>query len=229
MTVREGPRPRRRAPELAGRRVDLWAPMGSLPRRFRRTLADFRAAGGYLKPDPGRVAHWRAWLGDGPPAVGVSWRSGKVSGDRRRQYPPQSEWIPLLQTPGVRIVNLQYGDCAEELATFGQRCGRPILEPPGIDLREDIDDLAALCAALDLVVSVSNATGALAGACGAKVALIAGPAAWPRLGTDRMPWYPQARVLLAARLRRLEPRDGAGHHPGFPTGPGLESAPGRNP
>ncbi|HLZ76054.1 MAG TPA: tetratricopeptide repeat protein [Phenylobacterium sp.] len=198
-TGRLGPRNLRSAPDVAAPRgVDLWAPMGSLPRRFRPSLRDFPAAHGYLRPDPRRVAHWRAWLGDGPAAVGVTWRSGKLAGDRRRQYPPLSLWAPLLRTPGLRFVNLQYGDCADELADLAARAGTPILEPPGLDLRDDLEGLAALTVALDLTLVVSNATAALAGACGAPLAVIGGPANWTRLGTDAYPWYPQAQAFNTA-------------------------------
>lgn len=197
-TDRAGRRPRRTAPGLASQpMIDLWAPMGSLPQRFRPTTNDFPPAWGYLRPDPQRVAHWSAWLGSGPPAIGVTWRSGKMAGDRRRQYPPPPLWAPILSTPGVRFVNLQYGDCDEELAEFRAAAGRAILEPPGLDLHNDIDDLAALCVALDLVLGVSNATAALAGACGAPAALIGGPANWTRLGAPGYPWYPSARALVA--------------------------------
>jgi Flp pilus assembly protein TadD len=198
VTDRVGTRRRRRAPE-APRSVQLWAPMGSLGRRFRRRLADFPATVGYLRPDPARVARWRDWLGDGPPAVGVTWRSGKVGGDRRRLYPPADAWAPLLRTRGVRIVNLQYGDADDELAAFRAATGVEILQPPGLDLRDQLDDLAALCLALDLVVAVGNATAALAGACGAPLALVSPRAAWTSLGTDACPWYPQARVLSPPR------------------------------
>jgi hypothetical protein len=35
----------------------------------------------------------------------------------------------------------------------------------------------------------------LAGACGAPIWMITAPKVWTRLGTDRYPWYPQARVF----------------------------------
>jgi tetratricopeptide (TPR) repeat protein len=175
--------------------IELWAPMGSLPARFRRSLAEFADRGGYLTPDPQRVAHWAAWLGSGPPAVGLTWRSGKLAGDRRRQYPPKELWTPLLRTPGVRFVNLQYGDCADELAQFRARSGAEILEPPGLDLREDLEGLAALTAALSFTVAVSNATAALAGACGAPLGVIGGPANWTHLGAEGYPWYPTAEAF----------------------------------
>lgn len=197
-TARDGLRPRRTAPQAPA--ADLWAPLASLCREFRRSLDAFPPAGGYLTPDPARVAHWRDWLGQGPPAVGLTWRSGKLLGDRRRHYPPIEAWAPVLAVPGVRFVNLQYGDCAPELAALADLAGRPILQAPGLDLREDIDDLAALTVALDLTVAVANATGALAGACGARLVLIGAPWAWPRLGSAGYPWYPQAAALAPPAL-----------------------------
>ena len=72
--------------------------------------------------------------------------------------------------------------------------------PPGIDLKNDLDDLAALTCALDLVVGQANATTNIAAACGAPTWLISTPGAWPKLGTDRYPWYPQVRVFIPPRL-----------------------------
>lgn len=186
----------RTAPNVAEPRgIELWTPMGSLPARFRRSLTDFPDRGGYLKPDPERVAHWAAWLGAGPPAVGLTWRSGKLAGDRRRQYPPQDLWALLLRTPGVRFVNLQYGDCADELVRFRAASGAEILQPPGLDLRDDLEGLAALTAALSFTVAVSNATAALAGACGSPLGVIGGPANWTHLGAQAYPWYPAAEAF----------------------------------
>ena len=74
-TEARGGKLRRSAPDLSDPRgIELWAPLGSLPRRFRQRPQDFPAAPAPLRPAPARRAHWRAWLGAGPPAVGVSWR-----------------------------------------------------------------------------------------------------------------------------------------------------------
>jgi ADP-heptose:LPS heptosyltransferase len=74
-----------------------------------------------------------------------------------------------------------------------------IWSPPGIDLKHDLDDVAALSSAMDLVLGFSNATLNIAAACGAPAWLITTPGAWPRLGTeDRYPWYPQVRVFAPA-------------------------------
>jgi len=177
--------------------VDLYAPMGSLLRGFRRSAEDFPDRERFLLADPERVAYWREQLGAaGPgPKVGLLWKSALKRNTRQRYFSPFEAWAPVLAQPGVAFVNLQYGDCAEELAWVKRELGVEVWQPPGIDLKQDLDDVAALGCALDLVVGFSNASFNLAAACGAASWLISTPAAWTLLGTDRYPWYPQARVF----------------------------------
>lgn len=186
----------RGAPEVDQETVDLWAPLASLLGRFRPTVASYPSRSGYLVPDPARVDHWRALLSALPgPKVGLLWKSLKLEGARLKQYSPFDQWRSVLETPGVTFVNLQYGDCAAELAQARAELGLEIWQPPGIDLKQDLDDVAALCCAMDVIVGPANATSSLAGACGAPLWMISTPGAWPRLGTDAYPWYPQARVF----------------------------------
>jgi Tfp pilus assembly protein PilF len=176
--------------------IDLWAPLASPLRRFRPTVASFPDRRSFMTPDPTRVAHWRAILAALPGRkVGILWKSLKLDGARLREFSPFERWRGVLATPGVTFVNLQYGDCEAEIEQAREMFGVNIWRPPGIDLKMDLDDLAALCVALDLVLGPANATSNIAGACGATVWLISTPVAWPRLGTDRYPWYPATRVF----------------------------------
>jgi tetratricopeptide (TPR) repeat protein len=177
--------------------VDLWTPIGSLLREFRRTVEDFPAREGWMTADPERVAYWREAVEAAGPGkkVGLLWKSGIAKNARHRYFSPFAQWAPVLATPGVQFVNLQYGDCAEELALARQELGVEIWQPPGLDLKQDLDEVAALCCAMDLVAGFSNATLNIAAACGAPTWLVSTPAAWTRLGTDRYPWYPQARLF----------------------------------
>jgi tetratricopeptide (TPR) repeat protein len=177
--------------------IDLWAPLASPLRRFRRTLEDYPDRRAVLAPDPVRVAHWRAQLAGigGGPKVGVLWKSLKLEGARARYFSPFHQWAPVLGTPGAAFVNMQYGDCAEEIAQARAELGVEIWQPPGIDLKNDLDDVAALSCALDLLVGPANATSNIAAACGAPVWIISTPGAWPKLGTRRYPWYPSVRVF----------------------------------
>ena len=178
--------------------IDLWAPLASPLGRFRPAVDSFPSRPGYLKPDPARIAHWRAVLAEAPPGpkVGILWKSMSRNGARHRYFSPFEMWAPVLATPGISFINLQYGDCAAELEAAREQLGVEIWQPPGIDLKDDLDDVAALTCALDLTLGFANATLNLAGACGAPTWLVSTPGSWPRLGTDRYPWYPQARVFL---------------------------------
>jgi Flp pilus assembly protein TadD len=180
--------------ELA--KIDLWAPLGSLLRGFRNRVEAYPETAGYLTADPVLVAHWREVLKTAPagPKVGLLWKSMTAKGARHRWFSPFALWEPVLRTPGICLVNLQYGDCESELA-YAKSQGIDIWVPPGIDLKQDLDDVAALTCALDLTVGFSNASLNLAGACGAPVWLVTPQACWTQLGTDRYPWYPQARVF----------------------------------
>lgn len=128
--------------------------------------------------------------------MGLLWKSNIINGGRHRFFSPFEQWAPVLRAPGATMVNLQYGDCAAELEQARRDFGVEIWNPPGIDLKQDLDDVAALCGALDLVIGFSNATLNIAAACGAPTWLITAPAAWTRLGTDRYPWYPQVRSFV---------------------------------
>ncbi|WP_421931921.1 tetratricopeptide repeat protein [Phenylobacterium sp.] len=194
---------------LSGRmdEIDLWTPIGSALRQFRRSVDDFPVRDRYMIADPVRVAHWREVLKTAPAGkkVGLLWKSAIASAGRHRYFSPFEQWAPILATPGVCFVNLQYGDCSEEIEQARRDFGVEIWTPPGIDLKQDLDDLAALSCALDLVVGFANATSNIAAACGAPCWMVSTPGAWPRVGTDRYPWYPQMRVFQPPAFREWEP------------------------
>jgi tetratricopeptide (TPR) repeat protein len=184
------------APFVDWTTIDLWTPLGSLLSTFRATTESFPKAPAFLVADPERVAHWRQALASTPGRkVGLLWKSLNLQADRGRQFSPFEQWRPILETPGITFVNLQYGDCEAEIAQAREEFGVDIWQPPEIDLKYDLDDVAALCCAMDLVIGFSNATFNLAGACGAPVWLLTGKAPWTRLGAEDYPWYPQARCF----------------------------------
>lgn len=188
-----------------GSEVDLWVPMASLFRRFRTHIDAFPKEAGLLKPDPERVAHWRRVLDErGPgPHVGLLWKGLNRAGSRHRAYSAFDLWEPVLKSAGVQFVNLQYGDATAELEEAKAR-GLDLWTPPGIDLKAHLDDLAALCAALDVVVGPSTATTNIAAAVGTRVWISAGTGWWTRFGTDHAPCYPSMRVFHASQADHWE-------------------------
>jgi ADP-heptose:LPS heptosyltransferase len=70
---------------------------------------------------------------------------------------------------------------------------------PDLDLYNDLEGLAALCAACDLVITVSNVTAHVAGALGCPVWLLAPKASGKHWywfsGRADSPWYASMRIF----------------------------------
>lgn len=178
-------------------RIDHWAPFGSTLQYRRASIDAFDGKPPLFKADPQRVQHWRSRLaGLGPgPYVGLSWKSLVMSGKRAKFYTPIGDWAPVLKSPGVKFINLQYGDCAADLAEAEKTFGVTIHDFTDLDIKNNLDDNAALCSALDLVISSPNAAAQIAGSVGTETWFVATGEFWPQLGTDRVPWYPRTRVF----------------------------------
>lgn len=180
-------------------RIDVQVAMGSMPRFLRRSLDSFPQRAGFLVADPVWKEQWRArvaLLGPGL-KVGICWRSGKVSGERHRHYSELAEWGEIFAVPGVHFINLQYGECADELRDARERFGVEITVFDDLNLRDQIDQTSALMAGLDLVISAPTVVLQTAGAQGvASFAINSESKPWNALGrTDFMPWYPNTRLF----------------------------------
>lgn len=176
--------------------IDLWAPLGETLREFRRTIDAYPNRPGFMTADPARVRHWQGVLDSLPgQKVGLLWTSMVIDSTRHRHFAPFEKWEPVLRTPGVSFVNLQYGNQSESIARARSEFGVEIHQPQGIDLKNDLDDVAALGCALDLTIGFSNASFNLAAACGAPSWLLTSADTWSRLGADHYPWYSQVRMF----------------------------------
>ncbi len=179
--------------------IDAQISMDLVPSIVRNRFIDFPDGNNaYLKPDPERVQYWTqqlAALGDGL-KVGVCWRSGVVKGGRNLQYSALDEWEEILKIPHVQFINLQYDECQEELSNVAELLGIKIMHFTEIDLKNDLDDAAALSCSMDLVISAPTATAELSAAVGVPVWRLDGASAsWAKLGTDCMPWHSNIRVF----------------------------------
>jgi tetratricopeptide (TPR) repeat protein len=198
---------------------DYQAPIASLARHRRRSLAEFPRHAGYLHADPGRTEAWAARLASlgGGLKVGISWRGGSPGTRERMRSVPLEAWLPVLRGTRAVFVSLQYTDCAAELADMRARHGvAPHHWQEAID---DYEETAALTGALDMVITVCTSLVHLAGAL-AKPAWVLVPAlaGWRYASPDgRMPWYPSVRLLRQSRIgdwagvmrRAAEDLDGA--------------------
>jgi len=186
---------------LANGEPDFFTPMGTALQFFRKRIEDFPGRA-FLVPDAARVADFRTRLramGEGP-FVGICWRSMMRDTKRQKYFSPLDAWAPVLQTPGVNFVNVQYGDCREELARACVQNAIAIAAFDDLDLKKDIEGAAALSAALDLVISAPTAAAATAAGVGTEVWFLTAGRTWPQLGTDRYPWYAKTKVLCPEKF-----------------------------
>jgi tetratricopeptide (TPR) repeat protein len=195
-----------RGPLHAGH-VDAQAPLGGLGQILRPNLeACPNRPHGYLIADAARASELRARLAaDGRAMIGLSWISrAPASGEAKSAR--LADFAALLRLPGCRFVDLQYGDTAEERMAVRKTVDAEVERIEAIDNTNDIDGLAALITACDLVVTVSNTTAHLAGALGTPTWVMV-PYGFARMWywhRDRpdSPWYPRLRVR---RQRRAQP------------------------
>lgn len=176
-------------------KADAWVPMAALLAVYRADISAFPDRDGYLTPDPEKVARWKRELEDLGPGfkVGLHWKSLILTGVRARYFSSFERWKPVLTVPGCVMVNLQCGDVSEDLAA-AEAAGVRIWTPP-MNLKDDLDDLAAISCALDLVIGPGIAGTNIAAAAGARTWLIHAPDDWHLLGTDRYPFYPRVRTF----------------------------------
>ncbi len=197
-----------RAPALATRHkgIQLQTASGSLGEFLRTDFASFPKRERLLEPDRVRAETLRNDLLANSKTmpkllVGISWISNTPMAAAQKST-RLAEWAPILKHSNVCFVDLQYGDTAAERADAERSLGVRIVHPASVDLTKDLDGVAALTIACDLVISVSNTTVHLAGAVGAPVwALVPPPAVQPWYwftGREDSPWYDSVRLFRPA-------------------------------
>jgi len=146
--------------ELRTRAFDFHCSVLDAGRWLRRSLGAFPNRTGVLKPDLDKAAALRRrYLADAPDnrLVGLSWRSSNPGMGHQKSI-ALAAYLPLLQTPGLTFVNLQYGEVKTEIEAFRDRHGVHVQNDSTIDSLRDLDSFAAQVSAMDVVVSVSNTT-----------------------------------------------------------------------
>ena len=134
---------------------DFHLPMASLYRHFIPEITRSPKPDAFLMPDPVRVKFWKdslSFLGGGP-YVGISWKSSLMGAERSKHFSSLSEWSSLLTLPNINFINLQYADAADGLLQIQNEFGVKVHNFDDLDQYNDLDNVAALSAALDCVVS----------------------------------------------------------------------------
>jgi Flp pilus assembly protein TadD len=176
---------------------DYHCPLLSLPLAFGTTLCSIPCERQYLTPDPEKVLFWRNRLGKkSKPRIGLAWAgSPKHRNDRNRSL--SFDFLAPLLEHDCDFISLQlalrdtdriYFASGAKVAHFG-------------DTLTDFSETAALCACLDLVITVDTSIAHLSGALGQTTwTLLPHIPDWRWLlgGTDS-PWYPTMKLYRQPR------------------------------
>ena len=180
---------------------------GSLPFLFRRSRESFsRQPRALLSPLPDRLAHYRQRLSESGAGrtIALSWRSSRRDWLGPEKSSTLIDLLPLLRTEGVQFVDVQYGDTAAERGEAAAR-GARLRRFDDVDYFNDLEELLAIIAACDLLITTSNVNAHLAGALGTPTWLLY-PADrapfhyWAHGGSGRSPWYPSVQIVTAPDL-----------------------------
>jgi hypothetical protein len=177
---------------------DYECPLMSLPLALGTTPDNIPQATAYLAADPTKVAEWRARLSAAAGIrIGVAWRGNALHAhDRRRSVPLQLllEHLP----PEHRYVSLQRELSAEETQ---QLRGQPWMIEHTAEMH-DFSDVAALCACLDLVISIDTSFAHLSAGLGRPTWILLPYSANWRWLLDRedSPWYRSAVLLRQTKV-----------------------------
>jgi Flp pilus assembly protein TadD len=183
---------------------DCYIDLASLPFIFNDNHQHPVAPGGFLTPDQEKVTEWRERLSTmaaGRPVVGLFWRSGLITPARAKFYPVIERWGPVLTLDDVCFVSLQFDDDQNDIETARDLFNTSIVKLEGMDLRNDLDQLAALCRALDGVVAPSTTTANLASAVGTRTVIVDRTRSWPPMIGDN-------EAILSASERVFPPEQG---------------------
>lgn len=160
-------------PETTGRGsdVDYHLPVGSL---FLHQGTDLEAkCDAFLVPAPEQTEQWQkrlAAIGPGP-YIGIRWKTSDQDENWTENCTKMNDWKSVLEKDAVFIC-MQPGDCQEDIELAQQEFGVDIHTFDEIDLTNDLDNMAALSSALDLVISVPTTVSAISAGVGTEVWLL---------------------------------------------------------
>jgi tetratricopeptide (TPR) repeat protein len=184
---------------------DFHLPMGSLFKHFIPEISNETKTDIFLVPDQSRVDYWRDrlnQLGTGP-FVGISWKSPLMKPNRLPNYTQISDWSPIFSHRHITFINLQSKNFVDDLAEIQEKFGITVHNFDDLDHFDNLDDVAALSAALDIAISVSTAVAAITAGVGTPTKLIA----WRQSAWSNILHAPRGPSVDVFERNTLEPWD----------------------
>ena len=184
---------------------DYHLPVGSLMRYFRNDISKFNSTLPIFKIDENLAEYHEQNLkikNAIKKRIGICWRSGLLDMERNKNYLVIEDLIPILKDKNYNFINLQYGDCEDEILTVEKSLDIDIIRWNTLDLKNDIDSVLALISRLDLVITVSTAVSSMTASIG-KQQLLIDARGWCNLGTNHYPFFPTIECIFPPENRIL--------------------------
>jgi Flp pilus assembly protein TadD len=179
--------------------IDYHLPIGDLPKIFRNSDRDFPLdrSTAWMKPDPKKVELYRNKYPTDTLRIGLCWLGGSRKTAIHRRSIPLEKFSPILKLPATWL-SLQYGDVGYEVQKVNREHGVNLIHDD--EAIENLDDLAALTKACDLVISVIQTQVHMAGAMGVETWCLTCHAPpwkfhdqWDE--RDTLLWHPAVRMI----------------------------------
>jgi tetratricopeptide (TPR) repeat protein len=183
---------------------DFQIPMGGLMALYRRKINDFSNSKPFIIIDTEKKKILKQELEKlgSLKKVGICWRSGKLNIERAIDYTALIDWKNILSNTNYEFINLQYGDCEQEIIEIENLTNRIIHRWSDLDLKNDFEHTMALISNLDLVITVGTAVNTMAGSLGVNTLLL-GYKGWVNQGTEFYPWFPNTKCIFPDRTKSV--------------------------
>lgn len=182
-------------------------PMGSLMMQFRPSIESFPSKYQYLSPDISKISKWKEKLNlikNNKKLIGISWKSGISDPLRDAKHSNLLDWVELLKRDDCIFINLQYGDCKEEIELTNNTLGIKIVTWQDFDLKNDLEDVFGLLHNLDRVVTTSSAIWTFSASIGTPTTLLLHEPHWTMFNQSNIPFFPEVDCIVAPNGKGLE-------------------------
>ncbi len=178
---------------------DFHISIGNLFGLLRPNIGAFNVDKPYLIPnqDLSRKYSERLEKLPGKYKIGIAWRSTKLNIERNSSYTSLSDWKEILSLPHIDFINLQHGDCTNELTNCEQEYGVKIHNWDDIDLMNDLESVFALTSNLDLVITPCTAISEIAPSLGVPTMIMFLANTWVLFGTDQYHVHKDTKAYVA--------------------------------
>ena len=186
-------------------KYDFHCPLGSLPYIFKTEETNIPHPNKYLYAQDNITIQIKKQIEiinkDKRTIIGISWKTKAQATGRKRSIPLKT-LIKAFNLSDVHFINLQYGHTNMEIQEARKKLGASILQFKSIDNQNNIDGLASLIEACDLIVTIDNTTAHLAGSLGKDTRVLLPYSAdwrWLLNRTDS-PWYDSIKLYRQEKI-----------------------------